>query len=104
MATKADKHNKLKALFESDGVDDTDFETRSATHSSTSGTISPIIKYLQDPTVPKDFIDSCGGYLKYWCSQLSVNPDVARMALDYLSAPGKFTYIARNLQVSLISW
>lgn len=54
-----------------------------------ANTIHPIVQYLQDPTVPKKTITNHGGYLGYWKSQLQYPPEIARMALHYLSAPGK---------------
>lgn len=46
--------------------------------------------YFRSPLVQEGVISECGGVLAYWTSKLETRPRVARMALDYLSAPGKY--------------
>ena len=45
--------------------------------------------YLADKIVPAAVIDSAGGILCYWEQRLSTQPQLAQMALDFLSAPGQ---------------
>ncbi|CAE6455658.1 unnamed protein product, partial [Rhizoctonia solani] len=46
-----------------------------------------IHSYLETPVVPPDVIRQCGGVIPYWNNQLDSRPRLARMALDYLTAP-----------------
>ncbi|EUC53992.1 hypothetical protein RSOL_025900, partial [Rhizoctonia solani AG-3 Rhs1AP] len=48
-----------------------------------------IYSYLETPVVPSDVIRQYGGVIPYWNAQLDSRPRLARMALDYLTAPGK---------------
>ena len=45
--------------------------------------------YLRGDIVGQLVIDDAGGVLCYWEQQLRTQPQLARMALDFLSAPGK---------------
>jgi len=45
--------------------------------------------YLRGDIVGQSVIDDAGGVLCYWEQQLRTQPQLARMALDFLSAPGK---------------
>lgn len=61
--------------------------------SSTSNTDRDSIEtYLSTPLVDIDDIKAAGGYLKYWQSQLGKRPRLARMALDFLTAPGMSSF------------
>jgi hypothetical protein len=44
--------------------------------------------YLADPRLPAAHIKEAGGVLKYWEQARASRPRLARMALDFLSAPG----------------
>lgn len=44
--------------------------------------------YLKEAVVTKEGIVAAGGYLNYWSAALKTRPFLARMALDYVSAPG----------------
>lgn len=46
--------------------------------------------YLGSLTFTEELINEYGGLLSYWTAQLEKRPRVARMALDYLTAPGRF--------------
>ena len=39
--------------------------------------------------MPSSVIDDAGGILRYWEQRLEAQPQLARMALDFLSAPGQ---------------
>ncbi|KAJ3490892.1 hypothetical protein NLJ89_g11393 [Agrocybe chaxingu] len=47
-----------------------------------------IESYLTDRLVSEDALAEAGGYLGYWDKALGARPSVARMGLDYVSAPG----------------
>ena len=47
-----------------------------------------IESYLSEGLVPTEAIENSGGYLKYWNNLLQSRPSIARMALDFISAPG----------------
>lgn len=44
--------------------------------------------YLSSPCVATSDIEEAGGVLSYWEKALKTRPRLARMALDFLSAPG----------------
>ena len=44
--------------------------------------------YLDSQTIAKSEVTAAGGALKYWESLRTTRPRLARMALDFLSAPG----------------
>jgi len=44
--------------------------------------------YLTEPLVPTHEINNAGGVLQYWERHLATRPHLARMALDFLTAPG----------------
>src|SRR4051812_34420955 len=46
--------------------------------------------YLSTPQVSEQDIDQAGGVLAYWEQARETRPKLARMALDFLSAPGMF--------------
>jgi hypothetical protein len=46
--------------------------------------------YLDGPLVSESEINAAGGVLKYWELARATHPRVAQMALDFLSAPGKY--------------
>jgi hypothetical protein len=52
--------------------------------------------YLDSPKIPIEEINQVGGILKYWEQALTLRPGVARMALDFLSAPGMFLLLTPN--------
>lgn len=45
--------------------------------------------YLIEPPVPAHEINNAGGVLQYWEKLAATRPHLARMALDFLTAPGK---------------
>ena len=45
--------------------------------------------YLQGDIVDQSVIDDAGGVLSYWEQELKTRPQLAQMALDFLSAPGE---------------
>jgi hypothetical protein len=45
--------------------------------------------YLTDPIVSTNELQQAGGVLLYWEKALQTRPCLARMALDFLSAPGE---------------
>ena len=49
--------------------------------------------YLANKTVPSTVIDDAGGILRYWEQQLETQPQLAQMALDFLSAPGQASLV-----------
>ena len=49
----------------------------------------PLDIYLADKTVPLTVIDDAGGILRYSEQRLATQPQLAWMALDFLSAPGQ---------------
>lgn len=49
--------------------------------------------YLQGDVVDQSVIDDAGGVLCYWEQELKIRPQLARMALDFLSAPGEVVFI-----------
>ena len=46
--------------------------------------------YLDSPLVPNEEIKAAGGVLKCWELARATCPQVAQMALDFLSVPGQF--------------
>ena len=48
--------------------------------------------YLDSAVVPSDVITQYGGVIRYWESELKRCPSVGRMALNYLTAPGEYTF------------
>ena len=44
---------------------------------------------MADNIVPATVVDDAGGILHYWERQLGTRPQLAQMALDFLSAPGQ---------------
>jgi len=61
--------------------DDSDNEQPSAVPDS-------IEAYLDSPPTGKSEVTAAGGALKYWESLRTTRPRLARMAMDFLSAPG----------------
>jgi hypothetical protein len=49
--------------------------------------------YLLSGSVDQSTVDDAGGVLHYWEKQLKTQPQLAQMALDFLSAPGKVTFL-----------
>lgn len=45
--------------------------------------------YLDSPVVSRDVLTQHGGVIPYWNNELTCRPRLARMALNYLTAPGK---------------
>ena len=45
--------------------------------------------YLLEPVISPKVMDDVGGYISYWTSRSKSCPNLARMALDHVSAPGK---------------
>ena len=79
------------------------FQTRSTYHdwdSDTEEVDSPTMSldhmdlYLQGDVVDQSVIDDAGGVLCYWERELKTRPQLAQMALDFLSAPGEAIFIA----------
>jgi hypothetical protein len=48
-----------------------------------------ITTYLKEPLLPSTVIKDAGGYMQYWHQASSTRPNLARMASDFCSAPGK---------------
>ncbi len=48
-----------------------------------------IATYLADPVVKSRTIKEPGGIMKYWNQAIKHRPRVAKMGLDFCSAPGK---------------
>jgi hypothetical protein len=60
--------------------------------------------YLEAPPVTPDVIRQAGGVLAYWEQAQKTRPHLARMALDYLSAPGqKYIYYDMKLLTKINS-
>jgi hypothetical protein len=57
-----------------------------------------ITTYLADPVVKPSVIKEAGGIMKYWDQAAKHRPQVAKMGLDFCSAPGE-----RNVLVFFIS-
>jgi hypothetical protein len=52
--------------------------------------IDSIRHYLKDPLLWSSEISS--GYIQYWHNAKALRPNLARMALDFCSAPGMYIY------------
>ena len=50
--------------------------------------------YLPGDAVHQSVIDDAGGVLCYWEQELKIRPQLAQMALDFLSAPGEAVFIS----------
>lgn len=48
--------------------------------------------YLSEPRLEENAVNTFGGVLHYWESQKKLRPRLAKLALAYLSAPGKHTW------------
>ena len=48
-----------------------------------------IEQYLKEPLVAREAISA--GYIKYWTAQAG-RPQVGKMALDFISAPGELMF------------
>jgi len=44
--------------------------------------------YLQEPTISSEAVANAHGYMAYWHAASQTCPMVAKMALDFVSAPG----------------
>jgi hypothetical protein len=66
------------------------FDDSQSDSGSAQGDLDTIETYLAEPPIPKEVIKSSGGGLKYWESMISSRPKLAKMAIDFLSAPGVF--------------
>lgn len=44
--------------------------------------------YLNEPVTPKNAVIAAGGLLPWWETQRARRPNLTRMALAYLTAPG----------------
>ncbi|KAF5353365.1 hypothetical protein D9756_007867 [Leucocoprinus leucothites] len=49
--------------------------------------IDHILTYLDEPAIPSTDIQAAGGYMKWWYTSSSARKSVAKMAMDYCSAP-----------------
>ncbi|KAF5352608.1 hypothetical protein D9756_006313 [Leucocoprinus leucothites] len=49
--------------------------------------VDHILTYLDEPAIPSTDIQAVGGYMKWWYTSSSAWKSVARMAMDYCSAP-----------------
>ncbi|CUA75984.1 hypothetical protein RSOLAG22IIIB_01988 [Rhizoctonia solani] len=91
---------RFAELFpDADNVQQTSNQTRTdgrniytQRHASSSTTqvrpdIDSIHSYLETPVVPLDILWQYGGIIPYWNAQFASRPRLARMALDYLTAP-----------------
>jgi hypothetical protein len=58
--------------------------------------------YLSLPPVSKKEILDAGGVLKYWDAACCSRPHLAQMALDYLTAPGKYFHLFLQFRKRLI--
>jgi len=52
-------------------------------------TYDSIRTYLKEPVVSIHEVHAAGGVLQYWEKLMATRPQLARMALDFLSAPGE---------------
>jgi len=48
-----------------------------------------IVAYLADPVIKPSVIKEAGGIMKYWDRAIKHRSRVAKMGLDFCSAPGK---------------
>jgi hypothetical protein len=58
-----------------------------------------IATYLADPVIKSSVIKEAGGIMKYWNRATEHRPRVAKMGLDFCSAPGE-----RNCSCFVISF
>ncbi|KAF5345112.1 hypothetical protein D9756_011467 [Leucocoprinus leucothites] len=49
--------------------------------------VDHILTYLDEPAIPSTDIQAAGGYMKWWYTSSSARKSVAKMAMDYCSAP-----------------
>ena len=49
-----------------------------------------ISTYLTDPVIKSSAVKEAGGVMKYWDRATQHRPQVAKMGLDFCSAPGDF--------------
>ncbi|KAF9441873.1 hypothetical protein P691DRAFT_851402, partial [Macrolepiota fuliginosa MF-IS2] len=52
--------------------------------------------YLKEPIIPTNVIQDAGGYMKWWHTAANNQPTVAKVALDYCSAPGVFQFLCNE--------
>lgn len=69
----------------------TERHSSSSEGTATRPEIDTIESYLSSTTVSKQIVKQHGGVIGYWTSELAHRPRVARMALDYLTAPGQYS-------------
>jgi hypothetical protein len=50
--------------------------------------------YLDSLPIPKSEVKAAGGVLKYWENRRDTRPQLAQMALDFLSAPGSYSELS----------
>jgi hypothetical protein len=58
--------------------------------------------YLQEPTISSQAVENAGGYMAYWHAALQSRPLVAKMAMDFVSAPGNLCLVFSSFFPSLI--
>jgi len=49
--------------------------------------------YLQGDVVDQSVINDAGSVLCYWEQELKTRPQLAQMALDFLSTPGEAVFV-----------
>lgn len=49
--------------------------------------------YLKEKPISSQAVKEAGGYIKYWHQALATHPQVAKMGLDFCSAPGRVNFI-----------
>ncbi|KAF5345972.1 hypothetical protein D9756_010932 [Leucocoprinus leucothites] len=57
---------------------------------STAGKLDDIRTYLKEPVIQSSTVIDSGGYMKWWNTTATSRPNLARMGMNYCSAPGSY--------------
>ncbi|KAF5348283.1 hypothetical protein D9756_010486 [Leucocoprinus leucothites] len=57
---------------------------------STAGKLDDIHTYLKEPVIQSSTVIDLGGYMKWWKTTATSCPNLARMGMNYCSAPGSY--------------
>ncbi|KAF5347263.1 hypothetical protein D9756_009877 [Leucocoprinus leucothites] len=57
---------------------------------STAGKLDDIHTYLKEPVIQSSTVIDLGGYMKWWNTTATSCPNLARMGMNYCSAPGSY--------------
>ncbi|KAF5354023.1 hypothetical protein D9756_006943 [Leucocoprinus leucothites] len=57
---------------------------------STAGKLDDIHTYLKEPVIQSSTVIDSGGYMKWWNTTATSRPNLARMGMNYCSAPGSY--------------